>query len=273
MLTEKTFATGNMAIQYAEGPPGGSPLLMLHGITLRWQNFLSVLTLFSLRYHTYALDLRGHGHSSRATDAYRIEHYAEDVVQFLRTQVPEPAVLMGHSLGAEISIRVAAAAPELTRAVILEEPGLYFFPEGRFPQHSLYQILTTLYTLLSRAPSKAEIIATLQTLLPEGDEVGFLDWATSLHQLDPDTIAHLLDGRIFAQSHVDELLPKIMAPVLLIQGNQELESILVQADVERARSLLTHCRVIRRPDIGHNLHDVHPLAFYQTVTSFLESLP
>jgi pimeloyl-ACP methyl ester carboxylesterase len=189
MLTEKTFATGNMTLHYVEGPAGGRPLLMLHGITLRWQNFLSVLPLFSCRYHTYALDLRGHGHSSRATGAYRIEEYAEDVIQFLRAQVTAPAVLLGFSLGAEIAIQVAATAPELTRAIVLEEPGLYLFPEGRFPQHSLYQLFTTLYSLLSRTPSMAEIIAVLQTLLPEGDEVGFRDWATSLRQLDPDALA------------------------------------------------------------------------------------
>jgi len=34
MLTEKTFDTDTVTINYAEGPPGGMPLTMLHGITI-----------------------------------------------------------------------------------------------------------------------------------------------------------------------------------------------------------------------------------------------
>jgi pimeloyl-ACP methyl ester carboxylesterase len=90
MLTEKTFETGTVSIHYAEGPVSGRPLVMLHGGTLRWQDFLPVLPLLSFRYHTYALDLCGHGRSGRMPGAYRIDQFADDVEQFLRVLVAEP---------------------------------------------------------------------------------------------------------------------------------------------------------------------------------------
>jgi hypothetical protein len=37
MLTEKTFDTGSLKINFAEGPANGMPLVLLHGGTARWQ--------------------------------------------------------------------------------------------------------------------------------------------------------------------------------------------------------------------------------------------
>lgn len=33
MLTEKGFNTGVVSLNYAEGPTGGAPLVLLHGVT------------------------------------------------------------------------------------------------------------------------------------------------------------------------------------------------------------------------------------------------
>ena len=65
MLTERTFDAGDVSLNYAEGPPAGPPLVLLHGSSLRWQHFLPVIPLLGWRWHLYALDLRGHGRSGR----------------------------------------------------------------------------------------------------------------------------------------------------------------------------------------------------------------
>ena len=39
MLTESSFDTGEVVINYAEGPALGSPLVLLHGSTLDWQSW------------------------------------------------------------------------------------------------------------------------------------------------------------------------------------------------------------------------------------------
>lgn len=93
MLTEPAFGTGTVSINDVEGPPCGAPLVMLHGVTSRWQTFLPVVLALLVRYHTYALDLCGHGLSSRAPGAFFISKDAEAVIAFLRNRVSEPAVL------------------------------------------------------------------------------------------------------------------------------------------------------------------------------------
>ena len=108
MLKEKLFNTGHVMINYAEGPDFGTPLVLLHGGGDRWQHFLPILPSLILRWHIFALDLRGHGISGRAAGMYRPEQYALDVIKFIEHQLVDQPILFGHSLGGWIVLLVAA---------------------------------------------------------------------------------------------------------------------------------------------------------------------
>jgi pimeloyl-ACP methyl ester carboxylesterase len=84
MLAERTLDTGTVTLHYVEGPDAGPPLLLLHGVTSRWQSFLNVMPVFTQRWHVFAADLRGHGHSGRVDGRYGLMEYAADVVALLR---------------------------------------------------------------------------------------------------------------------------------------------------------------------------------------------
>ena len=118
-LEEKSFDAGEVTLNYAEGEDNGPPLVLLHGLGRRWQVFLPLIPSLSLRWHIYALDLRGHGKSGHVPRGYRGTQYSEDVIRFLRETVKEPAVLFGHSLGGMAAMWVAAHQPELVKAIIL----------------------------------------------------------------------------------------------------------------------------------------------------------
>jgi len=66
MLTEKSFDTGEIVINFAEGEAAGPPLVMLHGSSLNWQSFGEFIPTLEQSWHIYACDLRGHGKSGRA---------------------------------------------------------------------------------------------------------------------------------------------------------------------------------------------------------------
>ena len=67
MITEKTFNTEEVAINYAEGPDSGPPLVLLHGTANRWQAFQPIIPALSTRRHIYAPDFRGNGRSHTLT--------------------------------------------------------------------------------------------------------------------------------------------------------------------------------------------------------------
>ncbi len=272
MLEEKTFDTGTAAIHYVECASSGLPLVMLHGIGQRWQTFLSVLPAFALRYHTFALDLRGHGKSARVPGRYRIEDYAADVIDLLREQVSAPAVLAGLSLGGNIAIQVAASAPALVHAVVLEEPAFYFAPKDRFEQHRFYQPLSTLHQFLNTRPPRDALKSQAQHLFPHADQVSVGANAKSWSQADAQTFAQIIDHSTHAHFHLDRLLPQISCPVLLLGGSAEQGAQLEDADVALANALLGHCTHVRVQGAGHNIHQTQPAKYYQLVSQFLESL-
>ena len=73
------------------------------------------------RTQAYVPDLPGHGLSSWTPVHYRLFDYADDIASFLEHVVREPAILLGHSLGGEIAMIVAALNPALVSAVINED--------------------------------------------------------------------------------------------------------------------------------------------------------
>ena len=119
MLKERSFNTGTTEINFAEGPHAGPPLVLLHGLPGRWQEFLPILPTMSLLWHTYALDFRGQGKSGRVPGQYLAKYYVADVEKFLQQQLDEPAILFGESAGGNVALSVAAQRPELVRAIIV----------------------------------------------------------------------------------------------------------------------------------------------------------
>ena len=160
MLRECSFDTGEVVLNYGEGPQNGPSLVLLHGGTDKRSTFDSVIPALIEDWHVYALDFRGHGKSGRAATGYTIPDYARDVVEFVRKKVGSPVVFMGHSMGADTSLFIAADAPDVVRAAVLEEP-LYSDKNLRIPELSVYDALLSFQRAIAASPTMEGISAEL----------------------------------------------------------------------------------------------------------------
>lgn len=77
-------------------------------------------------YHVVTLDLLGHGRSDRPLDPkeYSMTAFGHQVVALLDHLGAEQAVIGGTSLGCNVALEVADAAPERVRGLLLEMPVL-----------------------------------------------------------------------------------------------------------------------------------------------------
>ena len=70
-----------------------------------------------------AMDLRGRGQSDKPPNGYSIENHCRDILALLNELRLDRVVLMGHSLGAFISLAFAAQYPQRTDRLILVDGG------------------------------------------------------------------------------------------------------------------------------------------------------
>jgi pimeloyl-ACP methyl ester carboxylesterase len=273
-MAEQSFDAGAVAINYAvEGPADGPPIVFLHGVMGRWQAWLQVMPAFAGEWRVYALDHRGHGRSGHAPGRYRILDYAEDAAGFLRGVVGRPAVLVGHSLGAIIAVAVAADAPELVRAAVLEDPPIGAFADQSFAERAERPWFTSARELVRARLPREELFAALSRLNPQADAAALGMRTLALGQMDPEVLTPILDDSAKDGLELYGRLARIERPVLLQQGNVALGAALEDVRVERVMAALRHGSFARFDDVGHGIHGERPFAFCGSLGGFLAGLP
>lgn len=293
MLIERTFNTGKSTINYAEGPNSGPQLVLLHGLPGRWQEFLPIMPILSLQWHTYALDFRGQGKSGRVPGQYQSKYYGADVIRFLQGQISEPAILFGVSAGGMVGLSVAAQQPELVRAVIVGDSPIdmeklvEWMASDEF--QNFFSILRELAGLDHSIAELTGAIADIPIQVPGqdahiryGDSPGIeiiqiQQLAITLSNMDPGVLEYHAEGRVeefFDDFDLDQLLKRITCPVLLLQGNPSKGGMMTNEAVKHVQSILPGAMHVFIEEAGHGLGldtwEVAPIL--RAVTSFLETL-
>ncbi|MFN2539871.1 MAG: alpha/beta hydrolase [Mycobacteriales bacterium] len=118
-------------------PGDGLPVVLLHGICHgAWCWADTYVPFFSsLGHDVHALSLRGHAGSPGLERLHEagLDDYADDLLGVL-PELPETAVVVGHSMGGAIVQLAARRAPQLFRGAVLLAP---MVPGGSTPRETL----------------------------------------------------------------------------------------------------------------------------------------
>lgn len=112
----------------------GQPVVLLHGIGrtgLVWEHVVNQLAQLPVRVVAY--DLLGFGDSPKPTwPDYNVDDHAQAVITALEKLPDRPVILVGHSMGCLVAVRVARLRPDLVKHLVLYEMPLYKgLPEKR----------------------------------------------------------------------------------------------------------------------------------------------
>ncbi|MDR3642360.1 MAG: alpha/beta hydrolase [Candidatus Doudnabacteria bacterium] len=129
----KQVIVNNYLISYQEtSGDAGKTLLFLHGWRSNkeiWQNVLSKLSIVNC--HLFALDLPGFGGSQIPMHAMTVGGYAEVVAGFIKKLELTNVIIIGHSFGGRIGIKLAAGHPELISKLILADSAGFAMPSDK----------------------------------------------------------------------------------------------------------------------------------------------
>jgi len=97
----------------------GAPVVLLHGLTGAASNFAELAALLALRGRVLIPELPGHGGSAPLPAAPSLDPYAERVRFVAEHEGMLPAVLVGHSLGGLVALRLAMRHPASVKGLVL----------------------------------------------------------------------------------------------------------------------------------------------------------
>jgi pimeloyl-ACP methyl ester carboxylesterase len=260
------------AIVWGDGDPR---LVLLHGGAQNAHTWDTVA--LALDRPLVALDLPGHGHSdgpapSATSNDPRAN--AVDVAAAIRTLAPAPDAVVGMSLGGLTTIALAAAAPDLVRAVVLVDvlPGvartrarhISEFIDGppTFPGFD-----DLLQRTMAANPTRTES-SLRRGILHNAVQLedGTWQWRWARHRQDRERRHASADGRLYDDLWAD--LEAIRVPLLLVRGLRP-DSVLGDDDEARLVERVPQARVVHVADAGHSIQGDAPVQLALIVADFV----
>ena len=268
-IVETRLEIDDRHINYAEGPENGPPLLLIHGISGHWQDWLSVVDAFADEWHIYAVDLRGHGKSSWVSGGYHWRSYSEDQVDLIERVIGEPVFVVGHSLGGATAIGLNALRSDLVRAAVYEDPPL--FVHRRWGGNEFRDRFSATLEVLDAHRSYEAILTHVKETNPEYDEIRLRDRTEKYLAMDPEVFRATLSGRARVNWRSEDLIVQAQSPGLLLQAEPALGSALNDEEAAEAMSLFPDAEYEKWDDSGHGMHASYPTRFFERVVEFFEA--
>lgn len=259
------------------GSPRHATLLFLHGFggsTFSWRYLMGPLA--QAGYRIIAFDTPPFGLSAKPRQfRYDLTAQTAFAIQFMDALGIAQATLVGHSLGANIAMRMAIHHPDRVQRLILIDAAinhlgktprwlahLLDLPPIRFAARFALRLLLRpqpmarfiASTHQNRKPlATAEVRAYLRPKQIRGWDMGLLD-----------LIPHAITGRI-----PDEHIQSVQAPCLLVWGDND-PVIPIEWGL-RLRQLLPHAQWKEYPHTGHSPMEENPQHLTQDILSFLKT--
>jgi len=149
---------GGTLIDEVLGDSTSRHLVFMHGWGASRDSLRAIGTLFQGAYRVHLLDLPGFGDAPPPPADWDTGHYTNLVQQYVRDRIEGAVVLVGHSFGGRIGVRLASRRlPQIRGLVLMGVPGLPAPPLSRVRLRRaavrlLRRILTTLRPITGAAP-------------------------------------------------------------------------------------------------------------------------
>lgn len=115
-------ASDGAELAYVESGSGVPTIVFVHGWQAEGAVWAPIVEELGPNVHTVAVDLRGSDDSRGAPGPFSLERYATDLRELIEVRGLGAVVVVGHSMGATVALRLAVDAPQVVRRLVLIAP-------------------------------------------------------------------------------------------------------------------------------------------------------
>ncbi|BAZ65497.1 MAG: alpha/beta fold hydrolase [Pelatocladus maniniholoensis HA4357-MV3] len=119
----KTWIWQGFSICYQSQGSTGPAVIFVHGFGASWWHWRKNMPVLAQNCRVYAIDLIGFGASAKPEPgksiSYTFETWGQQIADFCREVVTEPAFLVGNSIGCIVAMQTAVSNPEIALGVAL----------------------------------------------------------------------------------------------------------------------------------------------------------
>lgn len=257
------LATGVRLRHAEQGRADGRPVILLHGYSDTWLSYARVLPLLPERLRLFALDQRGHGHSERPAQGYRMQDLARDVVAFMDAKGIARATIVGHSMGGLVAQQVAALAAARVEGLVLVDA-----PSEGIGLNEVEELRRMVYA--QGDPVSEEFVREFQYgCVGAPVPVEFMDRMIRESRRMPAHVWRgIVDGMIGTGRATELSAARI--PALLLWG--DLDAVVSRPQQEVLLSLLQRAELRVYEGVGHTPHWEVPESFARDLVGFVDGL-
>jgi pimeloyl-ACP methyl ester carboxylesterase len=269
---------------YEAGKRDAPALLLIHGLGDEADSWRHVITPLAGSHRVIAVDLPGFGRSDPSPEPYRASFYSSSILSLMDTLNIPSAVLVGSSMGAMISHRIALEHPERVIGLVLVDGSLVLKEQSGTGEVLLFAVPFLgewRYNRLRRDPDKA--YQTLQGYyadldrLPEADRAFLYQrvnervWSDSQRDAYLSTLRQMVRATILhPEVDLDDRIKADQTPLLIIWGEQDF--IMPMVNGKALAQMRPNAEFISIPGAGHLPHQEKPSQFLDALRSFLGEL-
>ena len=232
----------------------GRNLIMLHGWKNDVSSFWEITQLLKDQFTIWLIDLPGFGRSENPKRDFRVIDYAEIIKGFISLLKIKKPILLGHSMGGRITIKLAVKYPDLLSKIILESSA------GIRPKTDTLKLILYILTKLFKY-----LIPNVFNLR-EKIRIGFYKKIQSDY-LTAGSLKHIFTN--VSNEDLTKDLPKIKLETLLIWGEKDPTKETSLKNGKKIYQLIENSKMAIFENVGHFPHLENPERFAYYVKDFV----
>ena len=257
-MTSMSLAVGDKTLAYTDAGEGPT-VVIVHGVGGHKEDWAAVAAALATKRRVFTIDMLGFGESSKNGDDLGIPLQAQAIAALLDAHDLTTAALVGNSVGGWVTATFAAHYPaRIEKLVLIDvagframfegEPPVNFDPDSPEEMQKLIDI--TINGPVAKIPGLAE--QAFAAYVASGEKAISATWGQS----------------IYGSPRLEELLPAITAPTLVLWGADDKLFPSVLAGVFAGQIAGATSQLI--PDAGHFPQVDQPEATIAAISAFLD---